>query len=649
MIAMEKDEAINDFLKGFRIVLNNAYAYPKDHPYFKKSVEVFKQKLDTLFAFLSPIKIDFTAESLFLDARFWEKLSLYVEIASMFHLRKIKSIEFRQGVAVQELVDFLSSIALPLKDILRQGGMRNILKTGNNAGILVEELDYSQLLKGEGEEVKDVWVYLFKEAVEKKDYQKINEYADNFEKIIGKFNANDLSVDDELRQNVSNFLSYLKDKEKEKFHNCNKGLLKTILKDRNISQEDKLDKIKVFFKDSKKEDLAEILWEGISKDDDFNYLSLAVFSRLFDEDTHKAIVPALEEKIKERDKEILKANPKIRKKIKELFSTTQNASIPTLYQHALSWLSEGASSQEDFSLDHNLLNENYRFILLNLIADEQDKQTLNLAVGFLSKECSGAVAEKNTDYLKSVLELIDKKIKQDAALSEIFEGSEKCIANFVEDMAFQESPPQDLDYFIDTLRINCYGSDFYLEKIFKESKVNIYALKLFLKFFPEKAPLFLENLKQRHFDLDFLVNIVKCLELIGSSLTLEMLKEIFSFSNNIVKIEILKSMQALSRYDYEFLLSVLKKGETLLKREALVILRGNEKMRRIALEELFSIPSPWGRNNQLLIENITVAEELKLREAQEYLEAIGKRRFFWNRELRSKAKDVLKKWNARKY
>jgi hypothetical protein len=48
--AVDKDEALFDFLKGLRIVLNNASAYPKDHPYFAKSVDDFKQKLDSLLA-----------------------------------------------------------------------------------------------------------------------------------------------------------------------------------------------------------------------------------------------------------------------------------------------------------------------------------------------------------------------------------------------------------------------------------------------------------------------------------------------------------------------------------------------------------------------------------------------------------------------
>ena len=95
---MNKEEALNDFLKGLRIVFSNATAYSKDHPYFIKSVENFRQKIDTLFNFLNPIKINIAPNFLFLYDRCWDKEAPYVELASLLHFRKIKSIEFREGL-----------------------------------------------------------------------------------------------------------------------------------------------------------------------------------------------------------------------------------------------------------------------------------------------------------------------------------------------------------------------------------------------------------------------------------------------------------------------------------------------------------------------------------------------------------------------
>jgi hypothetical protein len=44
------------------------------------------------------------------------------------------------------------------------------------------------------------------------------------------------------------------------------------------------------------------------------------------------------------------------------------------------------------------------------------------------------------------------------------------------------------------------------------------------------------------------------------------------------------------------------------------------------------------------MENILVVEELNAREARDYLVILSKRRFFWNRQLRDKARQVLESW-----
>ncbi len=643
---MDKEEVLNDFLKGLRIVLNNASAYFKEHPYFRKSVEIFKQKMDAVFPFLNPIRIGITPNSLFMDGRFWGKAALYTDLAALFHLRKIKAIEFGAGVTVEELIDFLSSLSLPIKEILRQGGLQNILNKEKIPHLSIEELDYSELLRDEGEETKDIWVYLFKATIENNDIEKINDFADDFGKIIGKFNARDLFQDEELRQSLYNFLSYLKDKEKDRFHKCTKDLLRFVLRGKNISEEEKFDKIKMFFEDLNNEALTETLLDGISKDDNFNYLSFTVFSRLFDEDRHKAIAPTLEKEIK--NAQFLKNNPKVRKKIKEMFSLPDCSFISPFYREALSWLSKDSLLEDAFSFDRALLEVHYRFILLNLLKGEKDIQSLNLISERLLKECDKIFEEKDLAYLKFLWETLDKKINEDASFTLPLQDLESRISKFIENAAFEEEPLLGLEYFIDTLRKSFLGFDFYLDKIFKEGKANPCILRLLLKFFPENLPLFLENLERKHSDIEFVGKIVQNLGKIDSLLSMELLKKIFDFSNNIIKIEVLRAMQVLPRYDDEFLFSILDNAYGFLKRGALLVLARDEKRRKMALEKLFSIPSPFGRKNKVLIEHIAIIEDIDLKEAAPYLVTLSKRRFFWNRNVREKANAVLKKWNVKK-
>lgn len=643
---MNKDETIIDFLKGLRIVLNNASAYFKEHPYFKKSVEIFKQKTDALLPFLNPIKIGVTPNSLFIDDRFWEKIALYTDLAGMLHLRKIKSIEIRDGVSVEELIDFLSSLSLPIREILRRGGLQNILDTEKIPHFSIEELDYSELLRDAGEESKDVWVYLFRATIESGNLDKLNEFADNFEKIIGKFNARDLFEDEELRQSIYDFIMRLKDKEKDKFYNCSKGLLKLVLRGKNIPEEEKLDKIRMFFKDLNNEDLSETLLDAISKEKNFNYLSFAVFSRLFNEDTHRAIAPTLEKEIK--NAEFLKNNPRIRKKIKEIFSVPDSSSISPFYRQALSWLSEDNLSGVNIHFDHELLQANYRFILLNLLSEETDTQSLNLISERLLKECNKVIEERDLGYLKSLWEVMDKRIKEDKSFTPHLEDLESRIYNFVENAAFEEEPMAGLEYFIDRLKKSSLGFEFYIDKIFNEGKVNAFVLKLLLRLFPENLPSVYENLEKKHSDIEFLEKIVRTLEETEPLKALELLKKIFYLFNNIIKIAVLKSMQVLPSHDNEFLFSILDKADAFLKKEALLILVRNEKERKIALENLFSIYSPFGRKNKVLIEHMAIVENIDLKEAGDHLVVLSKKRFFWNRNIREKAREALKKLNAQK-
>jgi hypothetical protein len=529
---------------------------------------------------------------------------------------------------------------------LRQGGLQNILNKEEVPHLAIEELDYSELLRDEGEETKDIWVYLFKATVENNDAGKINEFADNFEKIIGKFNARDLFQDEELRQSLYNFLNYLKDKEKERFHNCTKNLLRFVLSGKNISEEEKFDKIRIFFEGLDNQALTETLLDGLSKDDNFNYLSFTVFSRLFDEDKHKAIAPTLGKEIK--NAEFLKNNPKVRKKIKEMFSLPDSSFISPFYREALSWLSKESFLEDAFSFDYILLQEHYRFLLLNLLKGEKDIQSLSLISERLLKEWDKIVEENDLAYLKFLWETLEGKIKEDASFALPLEELESCISKFVENAAFEEEPLAGLEYFIDRLRKSSLGFDFYLNKIFKEGRVNPCILRLLLKFFPENLPLFSGNLEERYFDVEFLGKIAKGLGGIDSPLSLELLKKIFYFSNNIIKIEVLKAMQVLPRRDDEFLFSILDKAYPFLKKHALLALAREEEGRKTALEKLFSIPSPFGRKNKILIEHIAVIEDIDLKEAADYLVTLSKRRFFWNKNLRDRADSVLKKWNVKK-
>ena len=118
---MNKEEALTEFLNGLRAAINNSLAYSRQHPYFLKTSQDFKVKIDQALNFLDPIKIGASPEALFLEGKPVEKLAFSSELAHTLHLRKIESIEFKPGLSLEELADFLSLLSLQPKEIIRAG------------------------------------------------------------------------------------------------------------------------------------------------------------------------------------------------------------------------------------------------------------------------------------------------------------------------------------------------------------------------------------------------------------------------------------------------------------------------------------------------------------------------------------------------
>ncbi|MDH5467353.1 MAG: hypothetical protein OEY25_08045, partial [Candidatus Aminicenantes bacterium] len=151
---MNKEKALEDFFKSLSMSLKYASLYFKDHPWFIRSVRDVKRKMDIVFDAVSPLKISFTSKSLLAEDKYFEKEKIFEELAHIFHFRKIQSIEVRKGITIEELLTFLTMVYLPPEVILKEGGLNNILKEEKISHLTVEELDYSQLLKGEGEEIE---------------------------------------------------------------------------------------------------------------------------------------------------------------------------------------------------------------------------------------------------------------------------------------------------------------------------------------------------------------------------------------------------------------------------------------------------------------------------------------------------------------
>jgi len=603
-----------------------------------------KEKLDILFNYSSPIRINFTPNSLLIEGEYYEGDKLFKELAEIFHTRKVKSLEIKKGITIDELAAFLTKAQLPPRDILKKGGLGRLLEQEEISHLSVEELDYSPLLKGGGEEVEDVWVHLFQEAIEDEDYQRISEFVENFENIIGKFEIKDFLENKELQENIAKFLTYLKDRDKAKLRKCLKDLLKTLVRNKEAFAEANIEKLKVFFADKDEDDVAYALMAEIVTDEQFDSMSFNIFSLLLEKDKHKGVAVSLADIFRERDSAI---TPEIRKKIKELLSGASSPEVSEIYRKTLSSFLKDISLEGEFAFDRDLLHRNYRFILLGLISTAAKKEQLSSILERISEDWETITKHRDFEYLRELLNFLEER-KEELSSDPYFEKLDRQISLFIENAMFDERLSSDMEYFIGILKESPSGYEVYLDKIFNENKTSPHILRLFFKFFPGQIHLFQEGLKKTSLNPAFMHRIIESLKTIDTSSSLNSLKHIFSFGSPSVRVKALKAMQHLSMIDENFLYSILKEGDWSFKKEALLILKKEENTEKRAAEILLSIPSLFGMKNKILEENIRIIEEAGLREARDHLLRLSKKKFFWNKNLRKEARRALSKINDRK-
>lgn len=641
---MDKETAIHEFFMTMKVSLKNASMYNPEHPAFKKAIEEMKEKIDGVFEFASPLEIGFSPSALLVDDKFWDEEKMYRELGRTFHFRKIKKLKVSRGLSINELMEFMSHICLAPREIFNKGGIGNILQDKKISHIYVEELDYAQLLEGEGEEVKDVWVYLLKEAVEEQDNSKMMEVADSFEKVIEDFEPGEILEDKEFSENFLRFFSYLKTNEEANYRKCAKNLVKSVVKKKEeIRDENKLEGIKALITDLREEDLASTLWDEIITDDHFDTLSFSIFSKLIEKEKHDKVASSLSDIFKGDDAATI--DPNAREKISALLSGTSGGLMSEIYRKTLSSLLQDMTYETKFSFDHVHLRTNYRYLLVNMLAKEKSKEDFLVLLEQIFEEWDEITAQNDLEYIQFLYEVIsaqDKDILSDPDVKKYL----SMLIGFVEHRILEGESQKPYDYFITHLKESTLDVNTYLERIFTDGKISPYILKAFFKFFKEYLFYFNLNLEQSAKDIKFIERIIKNLKEIDSPFSLIALKSIYPLGSAVIKYRILKAMQALTEFDSKFLFPILKSKEPALKAETLIILIRDQNAKRLAFESLFHIQSPFGLRNKRLIEHIKVIEDKILKEAKIYLEEFGQRKGFWNKKLRSEAERVLEKWNA---
>jgi hypothetical protein len=637
----DKDELIRSMARALRVAFKMASMYNPEHPAFKSSVNELMAKLEAVFVHLSPLSIGFSPHALLIDNRFWEGERTYMDLAQLFHFRKIKRLEIRPGIPHTEFMRFASKIMLPVKSFIKEGGAQAIIKRENILYISLDVLDYSQVLLGEGEEIKDIWPYLLMEAVEEDDDMKLGQLAGSFEKVVGKFNTEDLIQNEELHKNFAKFFHYLKTTSEEKHRTCAKQLLRTVVAARKTPTESKFENLKLLISDLSEEDLASTLWEEIIGNEKFDSLSFSIFSRIIDKERHKKISTSLHGLFQSDNPQ--NRRPEVESKIRILLSGASSQLHSEIYRQTLTNLLNEISFDKKLTLDRQLLLRNYRFLLLVLLSQETSKETSVAQLGRVAEEWERVIQEGDFEFLLDLFDVLESRAA-DLLGEPAFDQAKRSIAEHVEGCILRGETRPEIDLFIEKLGQSVHEGEAYFATIFKDRIVTASLLRACFRFFPSHLEAIQARIKKKASDSDLLAKIADGLKSIDTPVSYDTLKKIYEAGDPAVKVRALQAMQDLKEFDEAFLFPILGKKNELIQAEALILLMRNERTKHVAFTKLFKLPSPYGLRNKSLLRNIRIVERYDLRDALPYIEPLSERKDVWNRKVRQEAGRVLEKW-----
>ncbi|MCM8774214.1 MAG: hypothetical protein NC820_05720 [Candidatus Omnitrophica bacterium] len=651
---MDREELIKEFLNNFKISLTNACIYFDEHPYFQSSVKNFKDIIEELFSIFNPIILGITPKSILIGGEQLDEESAYIELASYLHYRKIKKITIRQGLTLEELISFLSTVSLPIKDIVVKGGLGKIFLDRSLVNIEIEELDYSELLEVEyGEEGKDVWKCFIEGIYNKKiNSVELNTFIDNFDRIISKFNLKDIINDRVLLEKLIVILRYIKETGDERFKNCSKSFAKFIMKEHKFVKEDIPIEVIDFIKDIDPIILCDVLWDINFDQRNFNPLTFNLFSKILDIEKNREVAKQLKGRI-ENSKFIFDRS--VKEKVKELFNCLDENPVTNVYKDTLLEMVNAIENTGMGEIDREELSYNYRYMLLNIFSMVSDKFYLEDIVKKIMEEWDSIIEKKDAKFVKCFWQVVKEKIKEekDDEILTLYKDNEEKARNFLEKIILSGKDNLDEDefnYFFKNIEKSTLDDNFYIDNIlnnWENSSLKKRILKLFFKLFPEKRELLFISLKKSFFST--LEGIKKVIE-IGKDIDgiegLNFLKKLFFYlDNTMLRIEILNNMGKLSLIDTDFLMKILDSDNIFFKREALKILKkGNKELQDLVGKKLVGIYNLFGIRRGVFLDNLRIIEEENFKPAKRSLHNLSRRYFFWwERKVKKEILRVLAK------
>jgi hypothetical protein len=271
--------------------------------------------------------------------------------------------------------------------------------------LIIHKLDYSELLTRDVGEYKDIWPFLLRDAVSSNDVGKIIKLVDDFGKMISSLSVNDILTNEQITENVRDFLVHLKGSDKDKFFHCAKEIAQHILQARELPEKE-LNKIKVLFDFFSESDFAAILTAEIL---DFNGLwghNLKLFSDVIGEDKIRLVCS---QSIQQINDNFIGNKHKLKNRIEEMLEQFADPLLCPIYRSIFSPFLESISSAADISFDRDSMNGNYRMIVLHLLVSVTDKDNLPVILEEILLEVQKISQVIDFEYLKILIGILSRK------------------------------------------------------------------------------------------------------------------------------------------------------------------------------------------------------------------------------------------------
>lgn len=624
---------LDQFLMALSTAIANIKYYSEEHPAFLKSINNVYARLLPLFSYYDSLKLVFTPNNLIVNEEELKRLPQYYEITKFFHYKKIRSLVIKKSVKKEEIISLLTRISADIVNILKDGEIKVLLSSANIENIIVEELDYSHLLSsGYQEENSRLWSYFMKLSSEDEKIKKT--VLDNIKNILLNVSKNDLNKDNHLRDSFNCFLRSL-----EKSGTDEKGRFFSSL----LSMAEK--KEVPFIDDSESIALSKNIVSSLDTDSIINnFLNtiegiddstniVGLLTNILDDKKKEDFVKSLRDKI---DKRVLQVNAKMIEVINKLCSSEGGS----LIRYIIRDLDKEPPAEVSFhNIDYVALEKNYLYILLNFLSQESNQSkitSLLQKIGLAEANIKNDIA-----VLKDLCETIDEKDGIPECVQyrkDLTKRLERLFLDNIENSSFSE---EDVSTILDLIDNSSLDVHYYVGRL-KDTRASSYILKAFFKLYPDE----LDEVLQlgRSNDIGFLHHLIKNLGMIDSKESFYILKNLFPRVNPFLQREILRCMRTISFNDSIFIENIVLK--TPFVEEGILLMdKLSKDERENILKKFLLFPNPLGIRNRILLLRLGVVIKYRIKEAENILKMLMRRRLFLSRKILISLKEGIQRLN----